>query len=99
MLGKKYAPKIAVTIRTAIYNTLVSAGVDVYQGTFPENSEDLSAQQSFLASTYPTKYIDTWTPLLNPPHGIQDIYNSGDNVHPNDAGNQVIKSVVNPLVI
>ncbi len=86
----------AISKYTNIVNTLVSNGTTViHLLPTPRNSGDPSTLRSYLISTYPTSYIDTYTPLYGGGSpNLSATYDSGDGVHPNNAGHALIASTI-----
>jgi lysophospholipase L1-like esterase len=61
----------------------------------PRNSVDLTALKTWILTNYPaSEIIDTWTPFLLPPHSLLPAYDSGDGVHPNDAGHLLLGQII-----
>jgi lysophospholipase L1-like esterase len=61
----------------------------------PRSNVDLRPLKDWILANYPTNdIIDTWTPLLNSPYGLQSIYDGGDGVHPNTAGHLLMGSII-----
>jgi lysophospholipase L1-like esterase len=84
----------------AQYATLTAqlrvAGVKVKHGLPPPRSTtDLTALRNWIVATYsPADVIDNWTPLLSGAHSLNPAYDSGDGVHPNDAGHLLLGQIV-----
>jgi lysophospholipase L1-like esterase len=61
----------------------------------PRNTADLSGLRNWIASSYPANdIIDTWTPLGGGSSRLNSAYDSGDGVHPNDAGHLLIGQII-----
>lgn len=90
-------PAQVMTNMRSLTGQLTSAGIDYVQLLpFPENAINLQPLVDSIVAQYPNKYIDTWNPLRTGT-GLNAAYNSGDGVHPNNAGHlliarQIIKS-------
>ena len=81
------------------YSNLVAQlsahGVKVKHCAAPRNTADLTALRNWIASSYPASdIIDTWTPLGNGSSRLNSAYDSGDGVHPNDAGHLLIGQII-----
>lgn len=90
MIGSNDVRASSATVNSDFSNlvtTFTNAGMDVYVGLLWENAAgggvDQSSLNTYLKSTYPTKYIDTWS-VLN------SAMLSTDGIHPNESGNQFI---------
>jgi hypothetical protein len=60
----------------------------------PQN-QDVSPLRNWLQTTYSNDVIDTWTPLVKPGGTtLQTNYDSGDSLHPNDAGHVLIGQII-----
>jgi len=53
----------------------------------------LTALKNYLSSTYPSNYIDLWT-FMSTSNVLKSTYNSGEGIHPNNAGHKVIDSLI-----
>jgi lysophospholipase L1-like esterase len=61
----------------------------------PRNVVDLTPLKNWISTNYPAKdVIDLWTPLLQGSHSLNPAYDSGDGVHPNDAGHLLLGTVI-----
>jgi lysophospholipase L1-like esterase len=61
----------------------------------PRRNLDLTPLKDFILTNYPAgDVIDTWTPLLMGTFSLSTNYDSGDGVHPNDAGHAVISQAI-----
>lgn len=60
----------------------------------PQNAFDMHTYRDSLQKWYPRNFIDTYTPLLGSGFSLNASYNSGDNVHPNTAGQALIASTI-----
>jgi lysophospholipase L1-like esterase len=61
----------------------------------PETTTDERALRTWILASYPSKdVIDTWTPLLSGAYSLNSAYNSGDGVHPNDAGHLLLGQTI-----
>lgn len=78
-----------------IYNALTDAGINVVFTTPPPmNSTDKTIYKDWLISTFP-QVIDIFTLLKDPSTtGYATIYDSGDGVHPNQAGHVLIANTI-----
>lgn len=68
----------------SIYTALTVAGIDVYATVMYESSIDMTPLLRHVLATYPTKYIDLWTPLQ-----ASGALAAG-NVHPNNYGDSIM---------
>jgi lysophospholipase L1-like esterase len=51
--------------------------------------------KDWITANYPASdVIDTWTPLLTGTNTLNPAYDSGDGVHPNDAGHLLIGTII-----
>jgi lysophospholipase L1-like esterase len=74
---------------------LSASGVKVKHCAVPRNTADLSGLRNWIASTYAANdIIDTWTPLGGGSSRLNSAYDSGDGVHPNDAGHVLIGQII-----
>lgn len=61
----------------------------------PRNNVDLRVLKDWISTNYAgPNLIDLWTPLLNGTSGLKSAYNTGDDVHPNDAGHTLMGSII-----
>jgi len=61
----------------------------------PETTTDERALKTWILANYPSQdIIDTWTPLLSGAYGLNSAYDSGDGVHPNDAGHLLLGQII-----
>lgn len=79
-----------------VYNAATNAGVPIWfstsqprNGTLTERNKLIATKDSILAE-YGTKAIDFWTTLAQSDGNIVTTYNSGDGVHLNNAGHQIL---------
>lgn len=79
-----------------IVNTLTQAGINVIKLTPPPSSNrDMTAYVDWIKTTYPASHIDIFTPMKAVAGtGYNPIYDSGDGVHPNNAGHAIIASTI-----
>lgn len=79
-----------------ISDQLIAAGIDVYYCLpFPEDGQDLTGQKTWIEATFDaSKIIDTWTPMLDGAYGLKTVYDNGDGIHPNQAGNDIIYETI-----
>jgi hypothetical protein len=82
------------------YSNLVAQlqanGIEV-KHTFqtPRNSVDLTPLRNWIIAHYPPgDVIDTWTPFVTNAFSLKPIYDSGDGVHPNDAGHLLLGQII-----
>jgi len=73
---------------------LVANGVKVKHAPIPRNNADLRALRSWITNSYPSDIIDTWNPLLSGTYQLNPAYDSGDGLHPNDAGHLLIGTII-----
>jgi lysophospholipase L1-like esterase len=73
---------------------LVANGVKVKHAPIPRTTADLRALRSWITNSYPTDIIDTWNPLLSGTYQLNPAYDSGDGLHPNDAGHLLIGTII-----
>lgn len=82
---------------TKLVKILQGGGARVLHIVIPEDSTGagigLSTFKQWVEATYPSDYIDVWT-FMSTGNKLKSAYNSGDGVHPNQAGNSVIDSLV-----
>jgi lysophospholipase L1-like esterase len=61
----------------------------------PRNNTDLRPLNNWITNNYPAAdIIDTWTPLLQGTYMLNPAFDSGDGLHPNDAGHQLIGQII-----
>jgi Lysophospholipase L1 and related esterases len=61
----------------------------------PRNSVDLTPLKNWIVAHYPpADIIDTWTPFVTNAFSLKQIYDSGDGVHPNDAGHLLLGQII-----
>src|SRR5262249_9204379 len=73
---------------------LQANGVHVKHCVLPRNNADLRPLRDWIASSYSTNdVIDTWTPFLSGTSQLKSIYDSGDGLHPNDAGHLLLGQI------
>jgi lysophospholipase L1-like esterase len=61
----------------------------------PRNNVDVTPLVSWIYSNYPSnEVINTWTPFLQGAHSLNPAYDSGDGVHPNDAGHLLLGQII-----
>ena len=61
----------------------------------PRTNVDLTPLKDFILTNYPMgDVIDTWTPLLMGASLLNSNYDSGDGVHPNNAGHALISKAI-----
>ena len=86
---------------TNLYNQLVASGIDTYiLAPIPENPRDLRPQLNYIVANFPSSKVimEVWDDLITIPGGylLKAIYDSGDGVHPNNAGHaQIAQSIIN----
>lgn len=90
MIGSNDVRAASPTVNSdysALVTTFTNAGIDVYCGLLWEDATgggvDQSSLNTYIQSTYPTKYIDTYS-VLN------TAMLATDKIHPNETGNQFI---------
>jgi hypothetical protein len=91
--------------RTVI-NLAQAAGVKVFlTGTQPRgdisllNRQRLQTQNQVLLSTYGVACVNIYDELVDlSTYGVKSVYNSGDNLHVNDAGHNYIYTQISPVV-
>jgi lysophospholipase L1-like esterase len=84
-----------------VYTKLSRAGqTRVYICMMPEDTTGagstvgLTAVHNWLAATYPNNYISAVWDDLSTSNVLDAAYNSGDNIHPNAAGNAVVAATL-----
>jgi uncharacterized repeat protein (TIGR01451 family) len=61
----------------------------------PRNADDLRPLNTWISAHYPAQdIIDIWTPMLQGTYQLNPIYDSGDGLHPNDAGHYLIGQLI-----
>jgi lysophospholipase L1-like esterase len=61
----------------------------------PRNGVDLAPLRNWIVAHYsPADIIDTWTPFVTNAFSLKPIYDSGDGVHPNDAGHLLLGKII-----
>jgi lysophospholipase L1-like esterase len=61
----------------------------------PRNVVNLVPLVTWISSNYPASdVIDTWTPFLTGVSSLNPAYDSGDGVHPNDAGHALLSAII-----
>jgi lysophospholipase L1-like esterase len=61
----------------------------------PRNVVDLTPLNNWISTNYPAKdVINLWTPFLQGAHSLNPAYDSGDGVHPNDAGHLLMGTII-----
>jgi hypothetical protein len=61
----------------------------------PRNNVDLRPLKDWIAARYPAgDIIDTWTPFVTNAYSLKPIYDSGDGIHPNDAGHLLLGQII-----
>ena len=61
----------------------------------PRNGTDARPLVNWILSTFPAAdVIDTWTPLLQGSYSLNPAYDSGDGLHPNDAGHRLMGQII-----
>lgn len=82
---------------TSIVTQLTAAGINViHLLPFPEAVQDFSGQYTWITTTFAgMQMIDTWNALKNPGDNfLSTTFNSGDGIHPNDAGHNKISNTI-----
>lgn len=82
---------------TNVVNTLKASGIQVIHCyATPRNSTNVTSLNSWISSTFTTDVIvDTYTPLWSGSGtSLHATYDSGDGVHPNSAGHNLIATTV-----
>lgn len=80
----------------SIVSTLENAGIRVVLiSPPPRNTVDMTPYLTFLQAQYPTQTIDVFTPLKAVAGtGLNATYDSGDGIHPNQAGHDLMAATV-----
>jgi lysophospholipase L1-like esterase len=74
---------------------LQASGVKVKHCAVPRNTADLTALRTWVSKTFPANdIIDTWDPMAGGVSRLNASYDSGDGVHPNDAGHLVLGQTI-----
>jgi lysophospholipase L1-like esterase len=61
----------------------------------PRNGVDLTPLRNWISAHYPAgDIIDTWTPFVTNAYSLKPIYDSGDGIHPNDAGHLLLGQII-----
>jgi lysophospholipase L1-like esterase len=61
----------------------------------PHNNTDERPLKTWISAHYASSnIIDTFTPLVSGSFGLKSAYNSGDGVHPNDAGHRLLGQII-----
>jgi len=61
----------------------------------PRNTVNLMPLVSWISSNYPASdLIDTWTPFLSGVSSLNPAFDSGDGIHPNDAGHALLSAII-----
>lgn len=80
-----------------VHDALTSAGIKVIHMLLPEDSTaggvGQKALDNWLRAKYPSNYIDVWD-TLSTSNKLKSAYNSGDGIHPNDAGAQAVYTAI-----
>lgn len=79
----------------AIVSALEAEGITVIKiAPPPNNLVSMLPVKTWLASTYPSSYIDAYTPLLGSGTSLNATYDAGDDVHLNVAGNELVANTI-----
>lgn len=82
---------------TKLIKILEGGGAKVRHIVIPEDSTGggvgLTDFKNWVAATYPEGYIDVWT-FMSTGNMLKSVYDHGDGVHPNQAGMNVIDSLI-----
>jgi lysophospholipase L1-like esterase len=73
---------------------LVANGIKVKHAPIPRSNANLTALRTWITNSYPNDIIDTWNPLLTGTYQLNPAYDSGDGLHPNDAGHLLIGTII-----
>jgi lysophospholipase L1-like esterase len=74
---------------------LQSNGIKVKHCPVPRSSADLRPLRNWIMTSYPAgDIIDAWAPLVSGTYQLNPAYDSGDGVHPNDAGHLLIGQII-----
>ncbi len=61
----------------------------------PRSVVNLLPLRDFILTNYPaSEIIDTWTPFVTNSWKLKPIYDSGDGIHPNDAGHLLLGQII-----
>lgn len=84
-----------------VVSALEAIGVTVYHVlSAPENSINVTGLNSWITTNYPAnRIIDVYTPLKDGGTGLNALYDSGDGIHPNSAGNTLIASTITSQIV
>lgn len=86
----------------SIVRYLISIGVDVFHIVMPEDTVDfpgsavgMTALKNYIAATYGIYYIpQVWDTLADNDNRLKSIYDHGDGIHLNQAGNDITSTVL-----
>jgi len=84
-----------------LYAHLISLGRDIWHvSALPRNTfgGNINAFNTYLSTTYTTRYIDINTEFNDGADGLKAIYDCGDGVHPNQAGHAKIAELLTPYI-
>ncbi len=81
------------------YSNLVTQlqanGVKVKHCCVPRNTADLTGLRTWISKTWPAAdIINTWDPMVGGVSRLNSAYDSGDGVHPNDAGHLLLGQII-----
>ena len=79
-----------------LVSQLQSAGVTVKHALpSPRNPTDLTPLKTWISTNYSSaSIIDLWTPMATNVNKLQTNYDSGDGIHPNDAGHLLMGLII-----
>jgi lysophospholipase L1-like esterase len=61
----------------------------------PRSVVNLLPIRDFILTNYPaSEVIDTWTPFVTNSWKLKPVYDSGDGIHPNDAGHLLLGQII-----
>lgn len=61
----------------------------------PRNTTDLTTLKTWVSTNFPAdSVIDVWTPMVTNLTKLKAVYDSGDGVHPNDAGHLLMGLII-----
>ncbi|HEX5183572.1 MAG TPA: SGNH/GDSL hydrolase family protein [Allosphingosinicella sp.] len=84
---------------TSLYNTLTAAGIVVIALTVPpKGSSNVPIFNTWLKSQG-WRYVDIYPSLLGTGTAMNATYDSGDGIHPNDAGHSVIYNLIAAYIV
>lgn len=85
-----------ITNLISIRNQLIAAGAKVYVcKILPRNNSGIDAYNTKIDENIPSQYIiDTYYPMKGAGIELNPIYDSGDGIHPNAAGNIKIAEIL-----